>query len=288
MFRKLHLYFLPHPDNNHRAFILQPKFLAFLIFIYLLNQSFLRSLTVLKPGILGYASEITSQKVFEFTNQERLKYDLPPLSFNSTLARSATAKAQDMFENNYWAHTSPTGTNPWDFFKQEGYQYSIAGENLAKDFYDTETVIKAWMNSPTHKANIINSKYREIGIGIVNGTLNGIKTTLVVQHFGTPISGIVSGDQTSEENNYNTDKVGIIESPEIIVNPAVSKTINPVTVSKTLGLIMFTIILSVLLIDAYLTYKNKTYRLSGSSAGHISFLAIIFLLLLFSHQGTIF
>ncbi|HAP37837.1 TPA: hypothetical protein DCQ19_03085, partial [Candidatus Shapirobacteria bacterium] len=132
MFRKLHLYFLPHPDNNHRAFILQPKFLAFLIFIYLLNQSFLRSLTVLKPGILGYASEITSQKVFEFTNQERLKYDLPPLSFNSTLARSATAKAQDMFENNYWAHTSPTGTNPWDFFKQEGYQYSIAGENLAK------------------------------------------------------------------------------------------------------------------------------------------------------------
>jgi len=286
MFRKLHLYFFPHPDNNHRALILQPSFLAFLIFIYLLNQSFLRSLTVLKPGILGYASEITSQKVFEFTNQERLKYDLPPLSFNSTLARSATAKAQDMFENNYWAHTSPTGTNPWDFFKQEGYQYSIAGENLAKDFYDT--VIKAWMNSPTHKANIINSKYREIGIGIVNGTLNGIKTTLVVQHFGTPISGIVSGDQTSEENNYNTDKVGIIESPEIIVNPAVSKTINPVTVSKTLGLIMFTLILSVILIDAFLTYKNKTYRLSGSSAGHISFLAIIFLLLLFSHQGTIF
>jgi len=133
MFRKLHLYFFPHPDNNHRALILQPSFLAFLIFIYLLNQSFLRSLTVLKPGILGYASEITSQKVFEFTNQERLKYDLPPLSFNSTLARSATAKAQDMFENNYWAHTSPTGTNPWDFFKQEGYQYSIAGENQSLD-----------------------------------------------------------------------------------------------------------------------------------------------------------
>ena len=288
MFRKLHLYFLPHPDNNHRALILQPAFMVILIAIYLLNQTFLKSLTILKPGILGYASEITSQKVFEFTNQQRLKYDLPPLSYSSVLARSAAAKAQDMFENNYWAHTSPSGTNPWEFFKQAGYQYSIAGENLAKDFYDTDSVINAWMNSPTHKANIVNSKYQEIGIGIVNGTLNGIKTTLVVQHFGTPVGGLVSGDQTAEENVYNSDKVGVVQAQEVLVNPTVSQTINPVTVSKTLGAIMFVIILSTLIIDAYLTLKNKTHRLAGSSASHISFLAIIFLLLIFTRQGSIF
>ena len=191
MFKKFSHYFLPHPDNNHRALLLQPSFLALFVTVYLLNQSFIKSFTIARPGVLGYSSEITISKVLDQTNTERLKLGLKPLTFNSTLSKSAKLKADNMFTNNYWAHTSPEGKSPWDFFKTTGYDYSVAGENLAKDFYDTEGLLKAWMNSPTHRENIINPKYQEIGIGVVNGILGGVKTTLVVQHFGTPRNGVV-------------------------------------------------------------------------------------------------
>ncbi|MCX6727176.1 MAG: CAP domain-containing protein, partial [Candidatus Shapirobacteria bacterium] len=200
--KKILLYILPHEKNNHRALLLQPAFLLGFVFLYLLNQSFLKLITIVKPGVLGYSSEITAQKVYDLTNDERQKAGLPILHYNPVLSESATAKGQDMFASNYWAHNSPSGKTPWDFFRSAGYQYSVAGENLAKDFYDTNSVMKAWMNSPTHKANIINSKYQEIGIGVVNGTLNGVKTTLVVQHFGTPLNTAVVSLNTPEEKNY--------------------------------------------------------------------------------------
>ena len=98
------------------AFLLQPSFLAILIAFYLLNQSVLKSLNTFKPGVLGYSSEITIAKVFQATNAERVKAGLPALKYNSVLTESATAKAKDMFANNYWAHNSPTGKSPWDFF----------------------------------------------------------------------------------------------------------------------------------------------------------------------------
>jgi len=138
---------------------------------------------------LGYSSEITVEKVLQQTNQQRQNNDLPPLLFNSALSESARLKAEDMFVNNYWAHSSPEGSSPWDFIKSTDYQYSVAGENLAKDFYDTPSMVKAWMHSPTHRDNIVHLKYKETGIAVVNGVLGGIKTTLVVQHFGTPSGG---------------------------------------------------------------------------------------------------
>ncbi|MCL4384509.1 CAP domain-containing protein [Patescibacteria group bacterium] len=282
---RLHLLFLPHEKNNHRAFLLQPSFLAILIAFYLLNQSILRSLATIKPGVLGYSSEITIAKVYQATNAERRAAGLPALKYSSTLTQSATAKADDMFAHNYWAHNSPQGKTPWDFFRSVGYQYSIAGENLAKDFYDTDSMMKAWMNSPTHKANILNAKYQEIGIGVVNGTLNGIETTLVVQHFGTPLVAPVATKDNSSKVEI-PDIAAPIPEPEVLASAA--PVINPTSVSKVLGAIMFSIILLLLIIDAVVTLKNKTHRVAGSNAGHISFLIIIFILLLFSQQGRIF
>jgi hypothetical protein len=271
--------FIPQESNNHRALILQPSFLGLFIAVYLLNQSLLQSLTIARPGVLGYSSEITADKVWQLTNKERQKQNLPVLQYNSVLSQSATAKAQNMFAENYWAHTSPKGLSPWDFFKQAGYKYSVAGENLAKDFYDTESLLKAWMNSPTHRANIINSKYQEIGIGVVNGVLNGMKTTLVVEHFGTPLSGQVLASTPAILAPNTAESFG----PATSLNP-----INPTLISKTLGSIMFIIIIGVLIVDSYITLKNRTNRLTGSSAGHIGFLVIILALLIFSRQGTIF
>jgi len=288
------LFFIPQERNNHRALILQPSFLGIFIAIYLLNQSIISSLTALKPGILGYSSEITVNKVFNQTNSERQKLNLPPLRYNAVLSESAAKKAEDMFSSNYWAHNSPTGKTPWDFFKSVNYQYSIAGENLAKDFYDTDSLTKAWMNSPTHRDNIINSKYQEIGIAVVNGVLNGVKTTLVVQHFATPLSGKVAAatPPVDEKSLGPVVKTAPAEAlvPESLgaVTSVPEKTISPILISKIIGTIIFVIIISVLLIDSYITLKNRTHRLTGSSASHIGFLLIILMLLIFSRQGTIF
>jgi len=276
VFKKFSHYFLPYPDNNHRALLLQPSFLALFVAVYLLNQSFIKSFTIARPGVLGYSSEITISKVLDQTNTERVKLGLKSLTFNSTLSKSAQLKADDMFTNNYWAHTSPEGKSPWDFFNNAGYEYSVAGENLAKDFYDTEGLLKAWMNSPTHRENIINPKYQEIGIGVVNGILGGVKTTLVVQHFGTPRNGVVLASVPPDD---------IAVESSFIQNIPIA---SPIQLNKIFAMIMFVFIICLLIVDSYITLKNKTPRLTGSSAGHIGFLLIILLLLIFTHQGTIF
>lgn len=275
MFKSISHYFIPQSRNNHRALLLQPSFLALFICVYLLNVSFIKSFTIARPGVLGYSSEITVAKVLESTNSQRSKLGLTPLVYNTVLSDSATSKATDMFTYNYWAHTSPTGKTPWDFFTASGYEYSVAGENLAKDFYDTDGLIKAWMNSPTHRENIVNPKYQEIGIGVVNGVLGGIKTTLVVQHFATPRNGIVLGQSPPTD-------IAIESSP--IRDPVIS----PVQINKIFAMLMFVFIIGLLIVDSYITLKNNTHRLTGSSASHIGFLLIIFLLLIFAQQGTIF
>lgn len=287
VFRSLSLLFIPQEKNNHKALLLQPSFLGIFIALYLLNQSLIRSLTILKPGILGYSSEITTQKVLTQTNSQRANLGLPPLKYNAVLSQSAQQKAQDMFANNYWSHDSPQGKTPWSFFKAVGYKYLVAGENLAKDFYDTDSMLEAWMKSPTHRANIISDKYQEIGIGVVNGILGGVKTTLVVQHFATPLNGKVADNPTPTAPVVSPLIVSNeVQNPKVLAqtNPVIS----PLTITKIIGTLMFLIIIGVLFVDAYVTLKNQTHRLAGSATGHIGFLAIILLLILFTRQGTIF
>ena len=287
--RKLSLLFIPQSGNNYRAGLLHSGFLGLFIAVYLLNQSILKSITIIKPGILGYSSKITVEKVLQQTNQQRQNNNLPPLLFNSALSQSAHLKAEDMFANDYWAHASPQGSSPWDFIKTTGYQYSVAGENLAKDFYDTPAMVKAWMHSPTHRDNIVHLKYKETGIAVINGVLAGVKTTLVVQHFGTPLVATTK-QPTSEEQRLNSAPIAssqvLAETQRTPAN--LPPSISPVTISKTLGIIMFIIIISALIIDGVVTLKNKTKRLAGSATGHIGFLLVILVLMLFTRQGSIF
>ena len=290
---KLSYYFIPQEKNNYRAQILKTGFLLFLVGFYLINQEIIKFVGVVKPGVLGYSSEITAQKVLTQTNLQRQNNGLPALKYSSVLSKSATDKANDMFAHNYWAHTSPSGATPWDFFKAVDYRYSVAGENLARDFYDTESLMKGWMDSPTHKANIINSKYQEIGIGVVNGTLGGIKTTLVVQHFGTPIAGVVNNPSKPKQTQTVTNPKENINKPVELTNTKIlseqkSNYINPLTINKIVGAIIFGLIIIVLFIDGYFTLKNGVNRLTGSNISHIGFLLIILIFMLYQKQGAIF
>jgi len=109
---------------------------------------------------LGFATDISIQALLKDTNDKRIENGLQPLTLNDQLNQAAAGKAADMFGNNYWAHISPSGKTPWDFILGANYQYVYAGENLAKDFQDSQGVVDAWMNSPSHKENLLNSNTR--------------------------------------------------------------------------------------------------------------------------------
>ena len=177
-----------HRKNDHRPHLIRRHGLALtaaaIVAIQLVGYV---SQTHAAPGhVLAYATDINTSELFTLTNQERADNGLPALHLDNRLNTSATLKANDMFANNYWAHVSPSGVQPWYWFGQAGYSYSYAGENLAKDFDTSSGVMDGWMNSPGHRANILNPNYTDIGFAVENGTLVGGQTTLVVQHFGTP------------------------------------------------------------------------------------------------------
>lgn len=123
------------------------------------------------------------QQVVDLVNKERAAAGLPALKVNMTLAKVAKTKAADLRDNNYFSHTSPTYGSPFDMMKQFGITYTAAGENIAKGQKTPAEVMKGWMNSPGHKANILNSKYTEIGVGYVTDS-NG--TGYWVQEFIRP------------------------------------------------------------------------------------------------------
>ena len=131
-------------------------------------------------------SAVLPAVVVDLTNEQRIDQNKMPLQRNALLDEAAQRKAQHMAENEYFDHYAPDGTTPWSFFKQSGYVYAYAGENLAIHFTDSTEVVEAWMQSPGHRKNIVDDKYTEIGVGTAKGSFNGYDTVYVVQFFGTP------------------------------------------------------------------------------------------------------
>lgn len=111
----------------------------------------------------------SAQQVLDLVNRERSKAGLSSLSMNSNLSKVAMAKAQDMYNNNYFDHQSPTYGSPFDMMTAFGVTYNSAGENIAKGQTSPAEVMNQWMNSPGHRANILNSSYTQIGIAYYNG-----------------------------------------------------------------------------------------------------------------------
>lgn len=107
------------------------------------------------------------KEVIRLVNAERAKYGLSPLSENWELSRVARYKSQDMKDKRYFSHTSPTYGSPFQMMKSFGISYRSAGENIAMGQRTPEAVVKAWMNSQGHRANILNASYTEIGVGYV-------------------------------------------------------------------------------------------------------------------------
>lgn len=152
--------------------------------------------TIVTPGPLRVVVRspttlsLSARGVIEYTNIARAQNGgLPPLIENSVLSRDAQMKVDDMLTKQYFEHVSPSGVGPADLAQAVGYAYVVVGENLALgDFSGDEGVVTAWMNSPGHRANILNTHYKEIGVAVRKGMYEGRETWLAVQSFGMPLS----------------------------------------------------------------------------------------------------
>lgn len=169
---------------------------------------------VLNIGFVGRAYALAPTDLILLANTSRSKEGLANLTSNDRLTKAAYNKANDMLEHDYFAHTSPDGKTPWDFIKAAGYNYAYAGENLAIGYTNASELHQAWMNSPTHRENILNGNFREIGLAVVSGEYEGSQTTVVVQMFGQsagaapaePTAAQVESSQTAQTPAATADR----------------------------------------------------------------------------------
>ena len=206
--------FVPNEKNNYKPHILRPRNLFKLAIILLVIKFIVFSIVYYFPQTTHFAVVVSSELV-ELANRDRINAGLKPLAENEQLVQAAQKKALDMLNKDYFAHTSPNGLTPWYWLDKVGYKYSAAGENLAKDFIESEYVHEAWMDSSSHKANILNKNYSDIGIAVVEGEINGEKTILAVQFFGKG-SAKVSGKLSVNQPKVETKTENKIEIPQQI------------------------------------------------------------------------
>lgn len=141
---------------------------------------------------------LTANKVISETNLQRAQNGgLPALTENAQLAGAALAKAKDMFAKQYFEHVSPSGVGPGELAQSYGYDYIVEGENLILgNFASEKEAVQDWMDSPGHRANILNNRYSEIGVAIIKGTYKGESVWIGVQEFGLPMSTCSQPDVT--------------------------------------------------------------------------------------------
>lgn len=138
------------------------------------------------------ASQINPDIVLKYINEAREKKGLSDLETSSTLNQVAQDKLNDMTQNHYFAHTSPAGVTPWDWFSKNGYDYEYAGENLAISFLVAEDQQKAWMDSPLHRKNILSEKFNQIGVAVGAGEVEGKTSIITVTEFGSLAVGAIT------------------------------------------------------------------------------------------------
>lgn len=291
--------FLPHHGNNHKAHLIRSYSLFLLSFSFVFLQIFLNFFLISRPAVLGYSANITPERIIELTNTERTKLGVGILKENKMLSEAARQKAADMFAFNYWAHISPSGRSPWIFFTDVGYKYQYAGENLARDFRDPDSVVTAWMNSPSHRENVVNTKYQEIGVAVVDGTLQGVETALVVQLFGTPYGAATAKSapkpkempkpavaETPQEKPVSLPQITSREVLSRVTGKEVPFT-SPLDITKALVILIVGVLIGVFLVDAFLVSRQHTPRLSSHSLAQMMFLIFVLVASLLMKEGAI-
>lgn len=281
---------MPHKDTHKKAHLISWEGLLIYVLLFILLQVGFSIVSYTKPGILGITASIDQKKIIELTNIERVKKGLGPVKENEALDKAAKLKAANMFEENYWAHFAPSGKTPWDFILGSGYKFTFAGENLAKNFYTSDEVVTAWMNSPTHRDNLLNSNYKDIGIAVVEGVLNGQKTTLVVQEFGTT-EALAKKPAVDVQGKQIAVPREDLNKPILLAAAQESKNIktilDPYQFFKFTGVSMVSLISALLVIDLIVLYRRKVLRLTSHHIAHMALLSLAAGSLIMASPGSI-
>lgn len=198
---------VPHKGNGYRPHLVRLHGVTAVLVLALAMQLVYGFFSSGRLEVLGRVSNVSVSELLTYTNDERKDSSLPKLKLDKQLSKAAFMKAQDMFAHNYWAHTSPSGITPWKWLADANYNYDIAGENLAKNYPTAEATVDAWMASETHRANILNNKYKDVGFAVVDGLLDGRDATIVVAYYGSP------ADQAVEGTDSKNDKKVVFAAP---------------------------------------------------------------------------
>jgi len=312
-------FILPYPNIQTRAAFIRNSALFFYVLVLLFFQI---NLYRLSPQILGFANNIAVDDLYKMVNQERAKQNLPALKRNTKLEKAALLKAKDMFAKDYWAHYAPDGsTTPWQLMLKAGYVYKYAGENLAKDFNTSESVMVAWMASPSHRANIVNSNYKDIGMVAVDGNLLGEETTLIVQMFGSQSgsSGTFAstGKGTVGKPSGNTagaevkpaapaaQPVAVVGPAEVGVQPKsvalaqtgltpvqqIVKALNPTASPKTVPMGFGFFLMGLFALDEAYTLRGgltrEELKRTAENVGHMAILGLLIAVVWFARVGGV-
>lgn len=182
-----------------------------LIAVVLIGASFLQY-TALNSG--SFAA-VVSAVLVDLGNRDRLAHGVGVIQAHPLLTQAAQAKANDMATRGYFSHNDPEGREPWHWIDEAGYAYASAGENLAVHFSDSQEVEQAWLDSPTHRANLLDGRYVHVGIATAQGTYQGRTTTFVVQFFGAPgVAATPSAPVVVEKAPVLDTTPGVITSTE--------------------------------------------------------------------------
>jgi len=228
------------------------QFFAILVLALLLvNQTvFLAHRVFENSSFQKYLSAVLSSVLINQTNSERNGREISSLLHNPILQQAAKLKADDMANKEYFAHTSPDGKEPWHWLNLVDYKYEKVGENLAVNFIDSQDVTRAWMDSPSHRDNLLDNDYTEIGIATAEGLHNGRKAIYVVQFFGNPkIDVTLAEGKTFRVSIAQAETLGGFENSTLLSSP------------KALSVAIFIILLLASLIHGIygLIVGNKKY-----------------------------
>ncbi|HMB65274.1 MAG TPA: CAP domain-containing protein, partial [Patescibacteria group bacterium] len=206
---KLKDLFISHEGNNYHPQIFHPRRLIFYSLSSLIIKTFLVGAITLLPLTAWLTPDILnqeSQKVINLTNQFRKEKGVADLVKNSRLTQAAYEKCQDMLIDQYFAHVSPEQETLSTWLSRVGYDFKVAGENLALGFSSAKGLVEAWKESPSHRDNLLDPEYSQIGVALASGQYNGSDTTLAAQYFGNPLVKI--REERSVENELRKEATG--------------------------------------------------------------------------------
>lgn len=224
--------FIPHEHNNYKPHFFREASIISLTVVAV-------TLLVISAGTVRYMTNggaaVLPAVLVDLTNNARTASNEQTLTRNLILDIAAQLKADDMASAGYFSHTSPTGVTPWHWFDKAGYYFSYAGENLAINFTESSDVETAWLNSPTHKANIMNANFTEIGIATVDGMYQGHPTTYVVQMFGKPAFKPLEVPKAKVTPTVKKDKTTLtkVKKPTAVTTLALAPTVKGESVTPS-------------------------------------------------------